>query len=296
MILFRQPFSVESTDNHQTTDHQLNEAGDEDVESEEIKREDAELADDVKECVERCVKAVEDVERNAKLQQEVDGEGVNQVKLDPEVAEADEVKAALPKETTVGQAPGEEVRQSYNVQIVNSKSAANCRTAIQDIRYMGTQELKKALKQDAIPPPPPRKTPKKDASLAAVKTEPDGNERTDQEVPNQAARLDSKAAAEEATGEGTVKKEGAELGDVNQANGGRDEEVAKDIETMRENIVEAMNDFQARIEEAKGIKLNLVNLLNNLSGIVSIDDLEQSIQKDLMRGKFDTSVLFFFRF
>ena len=56
---------------------------------------------------------------------------------------------------------------------------------------------------------------------------------------------------------------------------------------MRRNMVEAMNDFQTRIDEAKGIKLNLENLLKNVSNVKCIDDLEQSIKKDLLGGEFD---------
>ena len=234
----------------------------------------------------------------------------------------------------VEQAPSDEDpdRHRYNVQIVNFKSAANCRTVIQDIRYMAAQEPKKpnaaprppiavpkpsnvipkppnaVLKPpSAVPkppgavpkPPPPTWTPEEEASLAAVKVEPTRNESTNTEASNQAARpsvaglvayspeeasSDSKEVAMETA------VESAEQGaDGVQANGVRDEEMAKDIETMRENMVEAMNDFQARIEEAKGIKLNLENLVNNLGGVKSIDELEQSIQKDLMKGELDST-------
>lgn len=361
-----------ANDSFESTDNSLYEAADEDMDSEETRREetrreDAELAHDVKQCVERCVQAVEeDVERNARPQQEVgdlsqtepqpEAGGTSQTEPKPEVDGASptrsqqesggtsEAKAEVAKvETTpsnvsaVEQAASDEDpdRHRYNVQIVNFKSAANCRTVIQDIRYMAAQEPKKAVKPnaasrpptaapkpsnlipkppnavpkpptavpkppDTIPkPPPPTWTPEEEASLAAVKVEPKSNESINSEASNQAARPGAAGlvaySPEEASSDSKeiameTAVESAEQGaDGVQANGVRDEEVAKDIETMRENMVEAMNDFQARIEEAKGIKLNLENLVNNLGGVKSIDELEQSIQKDLMKGELDST-------
>ena len=104
-------------------------------------------------------------------------------------------------------------------------------------------------------------------SLTEVKAEPNGSECTNKTVDNQEASSESKEA------------------DL-QPNGVDDAEVAEDIETMRVNIVEAIKDFQTRIDEAKGIKLNLENLLKNLSGVKCIEELDQSIQNDLLAGEF----------
>ena len=121
----------------------------------------------------------------------------------------------------------------------------------------------------------PEEVCSKETSLGEAKVEPDGKECAGQVRHTEEARS---AESMGETKEYAVRQESAA---GVQPNGLRDEEVAQDIETMRSNIVEAMDDFQTRIDEAKEIKLNLENLLRNLNSIKSIDVQN----KDLRAGE-----------